>query len=248
MTEAAQEKPTFDFNSAHRAAYANILEAKPFKKNGVAAGEPRYDASFLVSPDNEDLKRLQGEVVKMLKAKNPGKQIVARRLTQEEVDKGNVIEVHVPWSAGDKEANRIVSKAKPGDEAKAEAKAAIFRGQIIVKASSKYQPQLSALENRQVLEFTTDESKAANGKKYFYPGAFLVPSFKLHAYPGETNKPGGVALYLDGVLFVKHGEKLAGGGGRNPAEVFKGYLGSIKDEDPTGGAKAADELDDEIPF
>lgn len=238
-----EDKPIISFNTAVRAAYANIDKAHKFKKNGVETGEPRYDASFLVAPNDKDLAALKAEVSAMLKAKHPGQKIVPRRLTQEEVDSGNVVEVHVPWYAGEKEAKRIVAKAKPGKEAEAAKRAEIFNGQVLVKAASKFQPNLSAFINKQVVDFVTEEAKAANGKKYFYPGSYLVPSFKLHYYAPDGDKPGGVSLYLDAVLFIKDGEKLAGGAGKSAAETFKNYLGSVSAEDPTAGA--VDELEED---
>jgi hypothetical protein len=82
--------------------------------------------------------------------------------------------------------------------------------------------------------------------KFFYSGAHLVPSFGLHWYKGDEGKPDGVSLYLNAVLFAKHGTRL-GGRSANAAETFKGYIGSISSEDPTGGA-AANELEDEEAF
>ncbi len=252
-TEAKNLKPVVTFVNPYRAVYSNIVIPREFVKGD---GKPRHDASFLVDPNSEELKKLQAEVVKLMKSAHPGKQIVARRLTQEEVDKGNVIQVQTPWYKGEQEAERIVAKAKPGNEAKAAARAEIFKGKIILKASSKYIPDLAAVENGKLLQFDkSDDASVAVAAKFFWPGRYVVPSFKLNIYPGDAKKLPGVSLYLDSALamFVKKpdgtldfGEKILGAGGRNAAEVFKGVLGSISQEDPTGGA--VDELDDEILF
>jgi hypothetical protein len=118
---------------------------------------------------------------------------------------------------------------------------------VLLKASSKYQPALSAIVNKQIVDFSTPES-VATAAKYFYSGAWMVPSFGFHWYKGDEGKPDGVSLYFNGCLFVKDGTRLDRPQ-RSAAETFKSYIGSISQEDPTGGATAgADELDDEIPF
>lgn len=241
MTDT-KKQDDFNFQTAHRASHANIETPKPFMKNGKAQGDPKYSALFIIDPENADLARLKAEVTAMLKAKAGGKTIRARRLTQEEVDAGTFVEVSVPWKAGDKEAERLKAKNN-GDDSKG----AIYRGQVLLKASSKYQPALSAIEGGKIVDFVTDEAKAMAGKKYFYSGAHLVPGFGLHWYKGDEGKPDGVSLYLNAVLFAKKGERL-GGRSQNAAETFKGYIGTISQEDPTGGASSGEDLDDEIPF
>lgn len=252
MTDSKPARPTFVFTKPHRAVYSNIVIPKEFVKGD---GKPRYDASFLIDAGDEELKRLQAEVVKLLKEAHAGKQIVARRLTQEEVDKGNVIEVHVPWYKAEQEAARLLKMAKPGTEEKAKARAATFgAGKIILKSASTFIPDLSVIESGKLLQFDkTSDASVAVANKFFYPGRYVVPSFSLNLYPGSNNKMPGLSLYLDSVLamHVKKpdgsldlGEKLAGGGNRNAAEVFKGVLGTISNEDPTGGAENV--LDDEI--
>lgn len=239
MTTEKDKPSDFNFQSAHQVSYANIAEAKAFQKKGQAKGDPKYSAVFIVDPENADLAKLKAEAVAMLKAKAAGKTLRTRRLTQEELDSGNFVEVQVPWKDGTKEADRMKAAGKDGE---------VFRGKVLVKASSKYQPALSAIVDKKVVDFVTDEAKAQAGKKYFYSGAYLVPSFGLHWYKGDEGKPDGVSLYLNAVLFAKNGPRL-GGRQHNAAEAFKGYIGSISEEDPTGGAAfTADELDDEIPF
>lgn len=241
MTDQAKKQDDFNFQTAHRASHANIETPKAFMKNGKAQGDPKYSALFIIDPENADLARLKAEVTAMLKAKADGKTIRARRLTQEELDAGTFVEVSVPWKSGDKEADRLKAKNN-GDDSKG----AIYRGQVLLKASSKYQPALSAIEGGKIVDFVTDEAKAVAGKKYFYSGALLVPGFGLHWYKGDEGKPDGVSLYLNAVLFAKGGARL-GGRQQNAAETFKGYIGTISQEDPTAGA-AEDNLDDEIPF
>lgn len=236
-TDKKNEVNEFQCNSSHRACYVNILEAKAFKKNGVAKGDPKYGSSFMFAPDDADLKRLKAEVSAMLAAKHPGKKIVIRRLTQEEMDSGSAVEVQVPWKNGDKEADRMKTAGKDGE---------VFRGSVLVKASSKYQPNLAALVDKKLQEFTTPEGIAANAK-FFYSGAWMVPCFGLHYYKGDEGKPDGVSLYLNAVLFHKNDTRL-GGARKSAAETFKSFVGTISDEDTTAGASAEELADEDEEF
>lgn len=241
MTTEKKQQEDFNFNTAHTVSYANIMEPKAFVKKGQKKGDPKYSALFIIDPENADLKRLQAAVLAELKTKHPGKTLRARRLSQEEMNAGTFVEVSVPWRSGDKEAERLKAKNN-GDDSKG----AIYRGKVLVKASSKYQPALSAIEGGKVIDFETDEAKA-KAAKFFYSGAVLVPSFRFNPFDGDEDKPGGMSLYLNAVLFAKHGTRI-GGRSANAAETFKGYVGTISQEDPTGGGFNRDDLDDEIPF
>lgn len=249
MTTEQKDKPQdFNFTTAHIGSYADIMEPRAFQKNGQKKGEPKYSCTFAVDPtpvlknvngkevDMSDLAQLKREVVKLLQSKAPGKKFVMRRLTQEELDAGNVVEVQVPWKDGTKFADAEKAKGKDAEYA---------RGKVLVKGSSKYQPALSAIVDKKLVEFDTPESIVA-AKKYFYSGAYMVPSFGLHWYKGDEGKPDGVSLYFNAVMFAKNGPRL-GGRQANAADTFKGYIGSISEEDPTAGA-GNDEMDDEIPF
>lgn len=237
MTTEKKQQEDFNFNTAHVVSYANIMQPKAFQKKGQAKGDPKYSALFIIDPENADLKRLQAAVLADLKAKHPGKTLRSRRLTQEELNAGTFVEVSVPWRSGDKEADRMKAKNN-GDDSKG----AIYRGKVLVKASSKYQPALSAIEGGKVVDFETDEAKA-KASKFFYSGAHLVPSFRFNPFDGDEDKPGGMSLYLNAVLFAKHGTRI-GGRSVNAAEAFKGYIGTISQEDPTGGTAAEDDLED----
>lgn len=238
MTNETKKAEDFNFQTAHRASHLHAVTPKEFKKGD---GNPKYSVLLIIDPENADLARLKTEVTTALKAIAGGKTIRARRLTEEEMNAGTFMEVSVPWKSGDKEADRLKAKNN-GDDSKG----AIYRGQVLLKASSKYQPALSAIVGGKIVDFVTDEAKAQSEKKYFYSGAYIVPGFGLNPYKGDANKPGGMALYFNAAMFAKTGERL-GGRQHNAAEAFKGYIGTISQEDP-GSNVPADELDDEIPF
>lgn len=231
-----------------RTSYANIVEPVAYKEGGVAKGEPRYSATFIIDPKASApnfegaaekqaaaLRNLQEEVVKILKAKHPGKKFVMRPLTMEELNAGNAMTVQVPWSSGDKQADKLKAAGKDGE---------VFRGCTLIKASSNadHPPQRSAIIDKKLVEFV-EVAAIAQSKRYFYSGAWMFPSFGLSYYPPKGDKAPGVSLYFNGVLFWADGPKL-GGSKPSAAEMFKGVVGSISSEDPTGGAH--DSLDDEL--
>lgn len=239
MATEKKERHELQCNASYRGSYMDLLEARAFKKNGVAQGEPRFGGTFLMPKDAVDLKKLQAEVVAVLKAKLGAdkKLIVNRLLTQEELDSGKAVVVQVPWKDGDKEADRMKAAGKDGEA---------NRGHVLVVSKSKYQPNLAAFveKGKPPVDFLTEEAVAANAK-YFYSGAFYVPCFGIHFYPGDAKNPAGVSLFLNAVLFHKHGEKL-GSARKSSAETFKGFMGTISDEDTTAGATDTLGGDDEF--
>lgn len=250
MTTEQKKQEDFNFTTSHRVSYADIMEPRAYMKAGQKKGEPKYSGTFIIDHtpvikqidgkevDMSDIAQLKRACIAMLNANNKSnKKLKIGRLTEEQETAGTHIEVQVPWKDGTKEADKMKAKGKDGEA---------FRGMTLLKGTSKYQPALAAIENKKIVEFTTDESKPA-AKKFFYSGAYLVPSFGLHFYKGDEGKPDGVSLYLNAVMFAKHGARL-GGRSANASETFKGYIGSISEEDPTGGASAEDEFDDEIAF
>jgi hypothetical protein len=229
---ASKELIAYTFQAPVRAGFANIIASRQFQDKGKGKGDPRFDASFILEPDSADLKALKDLVIAEAKTLFPGKRLIARRLTQEELDAG-AVEIAVPWKDGTKAADRAKEDGKDQE---------FFRGKIIVKASSKYAPALSGIENGKIVEYVNPETRATLDKM-FYAGAHLVPHFTLHSYKAKDDKPGGVGVYLNAVCFIKHGPRL-GGSKVNAAEVFKGYAGTVNAADPGSN----NELDDEIPF
>ncbi len=224
-----QEAVVYTFKEPTRTAFSNIIAARAYQEAGKSLGEPRYDATFILEPNSADLVALKDLCIAMAKTLYPGKKLVARRLTQEELDDGGVVEVAMPWRDGTKDADKAKAENKDRE---------FYRGKIIVKAASKYAPALSGIEGGKVVSYTNPETRATLDK-FFYSGAYLAPYVQLHSYKARDNKPGGVSLWLNAVCFVKHGPKLAGGGQVNPAEVFAQYAGTVSAADPTA---AGDEL------
>ena len=236
MADTKREYVNFALTEAVPTAFMNVVNPVPFKKGGVSKGDPRYSATFVFAPDSGDLKALKALIVDKMKAFFPGKKLVSRRLTQDELDGGGVVEVKLPWADGTKFADEGTNGAEKRDNEWA-------RGKVMVKAGSNDQhpPGLSAIENGKVVEFNTPESRAANAGK-FASGAYVVAQFGLNIYPAKGETPGGCSLWPRAICHVKPGPKTTGGGGVNQAEVFRAYAGTVKADNPYAGA------DDEIPF
>lgn len=219
----------FSVTAPVQVSFAHLVSTTRFKNKDVEVGNPFYDASFLFPKDSPDLATLKSLVIAEANKIFSGKQLRARRLTQEEADDGGFVEVNVPWKDGDKEADKAKANGKDQE---------IYRGMVVVKARTTKPPALSGVENGKIVEYN-DPAMRASLTRLFYSGAYLAPRFTLHSYPARDNKPGGVGLWPDAVCFVKHGPKI-GGQSANAAEVFKSFAGTVTTEDP--GSNEGDEF------
>ena len=113
------------------------------------------------------------------------------------------------------------------------------RGKVIIAARSKYEPKLSGIQAGKVVDYEGDARKLH--EKDFFFGAECLAQINFVAYDGVGANPDGVTAYLNMVFVTGKGTKIAGGA--SAAEAFKGYAGTVSNEDVTG-----DTLDDEIPF
>lgn len=203
-----------------RAVWCNVLVPRPYKENGVAKGEPTFDATFElteadVAPVIEIIKKVAGQ-------KWPGRSLKDLKLPIRRA------EVAIADAAAKGKDTSIYTPKT-----------------YLLEARSKYQPPLSWAEAGKLVEY--DPSTNLNvAKAKFYNGCIVVPrlNFVIKAKNGD-----GVKAYLDMVFATvgkdgKPGKKI---GGISAAEAFKGYIGEVSGEDPTGGQGVAD-LDDEIPF
>lgn len=208
--------------------FPNLFEPKPFidPDTGKARGEPKYGGNFILEVDSADLLSMKQLAIKLAKAKFPGRDIVA------EYKAGKFM---MPFQDGTALADARKEKKNKDD-------AAYLRGKCVIQAKSKYPTKLSGIVNGKVVDY--DETTIIPAKKTFFSGAKVLVQFNFVAY----NKVGangldGVTAYLNSVLTTGKGDRLSGA---PPAsEVFKDYVGSVSDEDPTTGSSLND---DEIPF
>lgn len=195
--------------------FPNLDEAKAVKgPNGKPSGEPKFSDNFEFEPDHTDYATLKAAAVAVAKAKWPGRDLK---------------ELAFPFSNGDKLADKAKAKGKDRE---------FSRGKVVLVSRSKFQPILSVVEGGKIVEI--DGNDKAKIKKLFYSGVHALAQFNFTAYDGVGANPDGVTAYLNKVLSLNQGTRLTGGA--SSAEVFKDYIGSATDYDPTAG------LDDEIPF
>lgn len=206
----------FDTTHPVRLFHPNLHTPKAFKgPNGKANGEEKYSANLAMGPDHPDLAAMKKLAVAVARAKWP-----TRPLT----------ELSFPFQNGDKLADKAKSKGKSGE---------FNRGLVIMPARSKFPPRLSAIVNRQVVEYE-DEARVKAKDKFFF-GAEVLAQVNFVAYDGVGNNPDGVTAYLNQVCATGKGERIAGVGG--VSETFRGYAGALSGVDPTTAAG-----DDEIPI
>lgn len=217
MSEANKTDGIFNLTFPVVMAFPNLLEAKAFMKNGKAQGEPKFGANLIVPADHPDLKAMKELVTKLARQRWPDKPFS---------------ELAFPFSSGDKLADARKAKGKEDGDYQ--------RGKVVMNVKSKYEPRLSYLENGRIVDLETDTAKQmAKGK--FYNGVEILAQLNFVPYdPIGSNAKGGVTAYLNMVLSTGKGKRLSSGS--TASEVFKGYVGNVSAEDPTGG----DSLDDVI--
>jgi hypothetical protein len=202
---------THTFKTPVRAAFMTLFEPKPFMKDGKPKGEAKYSATFLIPETSPELAPLKSALAAAAQAK------WAKRALSE---------LKFPITSGAKMADKATAKSKDGS---------FYLGNVVLKTSSKYPPILSVLNNGAILTLDSDALKA-QWKSKFYNGCMVAASVNLVPYEGDEGADG-ITAYVQSVLWVADGERI---GGRDQAEVFKDYVGSVTAEDPFG--------DDEIPF
>jgi hypothetical protein len=218
----------FDITKPVVLLFPTIDKPRAFGPKGKERGEPKFSAGFGLKigngpddPDGQLLRDLKSKAAAVARAKWPG------------VDFKTLA---FPWELGDRRA----------DDAKAKGKDQEFeRGLVILTARSKFRPRLAGLENGKLVDYDNDDATVARIKPKFYFGTDCFAQVNLVAYDpvGSNGKPG-VAAYLNQLVTLNRGKKLAGG--QSAAETFKEYAGSVSDYDPTGGDNSG--IDDDIPF
>lgn len=116
----------------------------------------------------------------------------------------------------------------------------------IITASSQFDVELARLEAGKIIDIgKEDHARAAAGKDYFYPGAWVVPALSFKGFRRKSlDAKDGCTAYLQNVLYVRKDVRLAGSGGPPNNEVFGAYAG-YSGVDPTA---LAPEMDEDVPF
>jgi hypothetical protein len=198
--------------------FPNLDEARAVKnKAGKASGDPKFSVNLEFDADSTDLADLKAEAVKVARAKWPGVDVKTLKF---------------PFTSGTTLADKAKDKGKDRE---------FSRGKAVLTARSKYQPRLSTVKGGAAVDIDGDDKSLV--KKLFYSGCQVLAQVNFQAYDA-VNEDGkdGVTAYINMVMSLNKGTRLTGGA--SAAEVFKSYIGTATDEDPTAG----EDLDDEIPF
>ena len=186
-----------------RLVYPNLFEARAFVRDGKPQGEPKYGLVMLFKPDEID--GMKSTAAGVAKAKWPGRDLK---------------ELKFPFKKGDAEAKKREDKGKDGS---------FYAGTVVIKASSKYQPQVVDMDRKDILD-----------PKRVYSGVYAFAELNFVAYNGVGGGQDGVTCYVNFVMISRKGDRIAG---KTADDVFSGVQGGDTNVDPTG-----DDTDDDIPF
>jgi hypothetical protein len=219
---ANQTKPgaAYVFTEKVRAPFLTVVNPAKVGKKGNEKGDPVYSLTVLLKPDSVDLKAVKAAMVAVAKETWPGRDLK---------------ELKFPFQNGDEAAKEATANGKDG---------AFFNGTVVFRTRSGQDkpPALAVLEGKKVQELNGQQREIV-GKQKFYNGCYVVPSIYIVAYKkgseGGIGEHSGVKAYLSAVLWAGDGERIGGG---SAAETFRGYAGSVTNEDPTVAS------DDEISF
>jgi Protein of unknown function (DUF2815) len=177
-----------------------------------------YEATVLFTSDHPDFEPL----VALVKAATPA---VAPAFPN-----------GTPFSNGTKLADEANANGKNREWA---------RGKILFNPHSNVQkrdgsmlfpPQLVVLLNNKYVRYGSAELPRELAAPYFYSGVLAIGTFAIAGYEGMG---GGVTAYLNEVLSLNSGERIAGGPDAEekygPAVDFSKYTGHVSNTDPTAG-------------
>lgn len=201
----------------HTAMFVSFETPRAFERNGKPQGEAKFGYTAFFDK-NDDMKPLYAKAAAVAKAKWPDADVqpVLKRLFKD----------------GDKEAERLkAKKVKP----KTDDQVKEYKGKVIVKASSKYKPDISEVINGEAVEIL-DMKKVYSGMIGRAELNFVAMEIE------DPNEPDGerrfVVAYVNFFLKTKQGQRI---GGRDRKDVWKSVQGEASNADPTGG-------DDDIKF
>ena len=239
------ETHRYTLNKPARLLYASVTEKSA--PRGVANAEPKFSGTFGI--EEEDFKKIVDIMVAAIKSEtgsftNPGNYFLAcqgGKTAGKRAIQAAELKCQKPGTSED-EKFKIREKAA--------ARAALYEPYAgILTASSQFDVELARLEGGKIIDIAAEaHARAQAGKDYFYPGAYVVPAVAFKGFLRKSlDAKDGCTAYLQNVLYVRKGERIAGGSAPSNNEVFGNYAG-YSDFDPTANAPSNVDLDDEIPF
>ncbi|MDR3562025.1 MAG: DUF2815 family protein [Negativicutes bacterium] len=222
------KKPTYiyDLTAPVIIAHPTLITPRPFQENGKPKGDPVYSGDLVFPADSQELIALKELAKKAVRESCPGQKL------------SNFI---FPFKDGTLLADARKAKCEAADK---KPDGEYQRGQVVLKTKSKFPPGLAGIENGKIVDYDTEEKKVKAADKFFF-GAEVLATVAFVAYAPIGENKGYVSAYLNAVFTTGKGTKLAGQAPSTAAR-FKGYVGSVSQDDPTKGLD--NDLDDEIPF
>ena len=226
-----------------RMSFPNLLEAKAFMRDGKPQGEPTFNLTGIF--DIPDLKKFR-----VADPENPDTLVESDiNLVVAQIAKAEWPDLEIktamaptwPIKDGDLYAKRQEAKKKNGDA---------YKGKklISMKASLEYPPTLYAvIDGKKVTLNRAFEKDMQLAKGLFQGGHYAMAEVNLSPSTmkkGVNNETGQdiieyyVTFFLNGIRFVKQGEKF---GGQSLMNRFDGVDGGSSGHNPTKS------LEDEIP-
>lgn len=222
--------------------WAHVVTPRPERrlKNGETV-EPAYQASWLFPPDHPDLPTIRSILAKAI-AGYDADSVKAKIEANKAAGRAPYDDLKFPLTNGDKTADRGKATDKDREFCRG---MAILQGKsnVVIKAGPKKgqplsPPRLVVLQNGKYIRYQDDERPLA--KRFFYSGVLAIGTFGFVPYAGMG---GGVSAYLNEILSLNVGEKIATGvddeAKYGSPDTYKGYVGHVSAVNP---------LDDEIPF
>lgn len=201
--------------------WESLITPKPAHTVAGIVYKAQYEVTFLFEPDHPDLKAIK---------------VILGQLAMAQF--GRVDNLKYPLKDGTKEADKAAAASKDRE---------FFRGKVMFQphvpvtradgVTLLAPPRLVVLKDKKYLRFEDDAARPA-AKKLFYPGCNCVGEFGFMAYTGMG---GGVTAYVNEVLSLNSGERIAGGmddeAKYGAADKWSQYVGTVSSVDPTAGVE-----------
>lgn len=224
--------------------WSHLIVPRPARKmkNGETS-EPCYEGTWLFPTDHPDLAAIKAMMARAAMAYGPFADKIA---ANKAAGRAPLDGLKFPLENGNTVADKGVTAGKDREFA---------RGMALLKAKSNVEiktgpkkgqplspPRLVVLQNGQYVRYS-EEHERPLARKFFYSGVLAVGTFAFSPYAGMG---GGVACYLNEILSLNAGEKIATGvddeAKYGSPDTFKGYVGHVSSVDPTVDS------DVQIPF
>ncbi len=224
-----------------RLSYPKLINPESYMENGQPKGDPVYTSELLVPEADLDKFRTWDDEKGEWRYDNLNTfcaKLSKKRFGADFDIKGALQHSAISWPVQSAEKYIDQRVAKSGGKVTAE-QLDHYLGHYIVRGKAlseiKGSPNAPTLYHvdgteRKVIARGTEQGKQL-AADLFYGGAWVVVD--LTAVSGTAGDNKYVTLYINSVIFIKHGDRF--GGGANLMDRFEGVKGGASDYDPTAG-------------